>query len=107
MHSSWSSEDGNYLYSARETSNGSGDVRVYNIFDPSNPLLVNSLTMTNLNLNAVTPHNPVVMGNKLYVSWYQAGVQVFDISSPANPVRIRHLSTRFRAGKQRGKIFDR
>jgi hypothetical protein len=93
MHSSWSSEDGNYLYSARETSNGSGDVRVYNIFDPTNPLLVNSLTMNSLNLNAVTPHNPVVMGNKLYVSWYQAGVQVFDISIPANPKRIGQYDT--------------
>lgn len=93
MHSSWSSEDGNYLYSARETSNGSGDVRVYNIFDPSNPLLVNSLTMNGLNLNAVTPHNPVVMGNKLYVSWYQAGLQVFDITNPSDPKRIGQYDT--------------
>jgi len=93
MHSSWSSEDGNYLYSARETSNGSGDVRVYNIIDPANPLIVNSLTMNGLNLNAVTPHNPVVMGNKLYVSWYQAGVQVFDISIPAQPKRIGQYDT--------------
>ncbi len=93
MHSSWSSEDGNFLYSARETSNGSGDVRVYNISNPAVPTLVNSLTMNNLNLNAVTPHNPVVMGNKLYVSWYQAGVQVFDISTPANPKRIGQYDT--------------
>jgi hypothetical protein len=93
MHSSWSSEDGNYLYSARETNNGSGDVRVYNISNPAAPTLVNSLTMNNLNLNAVTPHNPVVMGNKLYVSWYQAGVQVFDITNPANPKRIGQYDT--------------
>ena len=31
MHSSWSSEDGNYLYSCRETNDGNGDVRVYDI----------------------------------------------------------------------------
>jgi hypothetical protein len=93
MHSSWSSEDGNYLYSCRETSNGSGDVRVYNIFDPANPLLVNSLTMNGLSLNAVTPHNPVVMGNKLYVAWYQAGIQVFDLTNPANPKRIGQYDT--------------
>jgi hypothetical protein len=93
MHSSWSSEDGNYLYSARETSNGSGDVRVYNITNPAAPTLVNSLTMNGLNLNAVTPHNPVVMGNKLYVSWYQAGLQVFDITTPAQPKRIGQYDT--------------
>lgn len=93
MHSSWSSEDGNYLYSCRETSNGTGDVRVYNITNPASPLLVNSLTMNGLNLNAVTPHNPVVMGNKLYVSWYQAGLQVFDISIPSQPKRIGQYDT--------------
>jgi hypothetical protein len=93
MHSSWSSEDGNYLYSARETSNGNGDVRVYNISNPAAPTLVNSLTMNGLGLNAVTPHNPVVMGNKLYVSWYQAGVQVFDITNPSQPKRIGQYDT--------------
>jgi len=93
MHSAWPSEDGNYLYSCRETSNGSGDVRVYNISNPAVPLLVNSLTMNGLGLNAVTPHNPVVMGNYLYVAWYQAGIQVFDISSPANPVRVGQYDT--------------
>lgn len=93
MHSAWPSEDGNYLYSCRETNNGTGDVRVYNISDPANPLLVNSITMNGLKLNAVTPHNPVVAGNYLYVAWYQAGVQVFDISSPANPRRVGQYDT--------------
>jgi hypothetical protein len=93
MHSSWSSEDGNYLYSARETSNGNGDVRVYNITNPAAPTIVNSLTMNGLNLNAVTPHNPVVMGNKLYVAWYQAGIQVFDITTPSQPKRIGQYDT--------------
>lgn len=93
MHSSWSSEDGNYLYSCRETSSGSGDVRVYDIHNPAAPVLVNSLGMNALGLNAVTPHNPVVMGNYLYVAWYQAGLQVFDISNPANPVRVGQYDT--------------
>jgi hypothetical protein len=93
MHSSWTSEDGNYLYSARETNNGTGDIRVYNITSPAVPLLVRSITMNDLGLNAVTPHNPVVMGNYLYVSWYQAGVQVFDISNPADPRRVGQYDT--------------
>lgn len=93
MHSSWSSEDGNYLYSCRETSNGLADLRVYNITNPAEPLLVKSIGMAELGLNAVSPHNPVVMGNKLYVSWYQAGLQVFDISNPANPRRIGQYDT--------------
>ena len=69
MHSAWPSEDGNWLYSCRETNNGDGDVRVYNISDPAHPLQVNRLSMQALHLNAVSPHNPVVSGNFLFVSW--------------------------------------
>ncbi len=90
-HSSWTSEDGNYLYSCRETFDG--DVRVYDVHNPAQPLLVKTIKAADLGLNAVTPHNPVVMGNKLYISWYQAGLQVFDISNPANPVRIGQYDT--------------
>jgi hypothetical protein len=93
MHSSWTSEDGNYLYSCRETNNGNGDVRVYNITNPAQPLLVNRITMQGLGLNAVTPHNPVVKGNYLYVAWYQAGIQVFDISDPISPKRVGQYDT--------------
>jgi hypothetical protein len=37
MHSSWTSEDGNYLYSCRETNNGNGDLRTYDIRNPAQP----------------------------------------------------------------------
>jgi hypothetical protein len=56
-------------------------------------LLIGKVTMSDLDLNAVTPHNPVVMGNKLFVSWYQAGVQVFDISEPGEMKRIGQYDT--------------
>jgi hypothetical protein len=90
-HSTWTSTDGNYLYSARETVDG--DLRVYNISNPANPLLVKSINAAALGLNAICPHNPVVMGNLLFVAWYQAGLQVFDISNPANPVRVGQFDT--------------
>jgi len=95
-HSSWTSEDGNFLYSARETFDG--DLRVYDLRPlfgtPQQPaLLVKSIRAGDLGINAITPHNPVVMGNKLYVAWYQAGLQVFDISNPSNPVRIGQYDT--------------
>lgn len=92
MHSSWTSENGNYLYSAREITNSNGpnpgDIRTYDISNPAQPVLIDSQSMSTLKLNAITPHNPVVMGNKLYVSWYQAGLQVFDIGNPTQPKRI-------------------
>jgi hypothetical protein len=96
IHSSWSSEDGNYLYVGREqvgsTSQSfpmnSGEIRVYDIHDPTQPVAVNRINGAMLRLNGSSPHNPVVKGNRLYVSWYEAGLQVFDISDPPNPIRI-------------------
>lgn len=97
MHSAWPSDDGNWLYSCREvtSSNGPtpGDLRVYDISNPAAPVLVNSIGMAALGLNAVTPHNPVVNGDFLYISWYQAGLQVFNISNRANPIRIGQYDT--------------
>lgn len=90
-HSSWTSEDGNYLYSCRETIDG--DLRVYDVRNPAQPLLVKSIKTSDLGLNAISPHNPVVMGNYLYVSWYQAGIQVFDITEPTSPKRIAQYDT--------------
>jgi hypothetical protein len=90
-HSSWTSEDGNYLYSARETQDG--DIRVYDVSNPALPTLVRSIKAGDLNLNAITPHNPVVMGNFLYVAWYQAGIQVFDLTNPADPKRVGQYDT--------------
>lgn len=91
MHSAWSSEDGNYLYSCREV--GSPDLRVYDIHDPANPVLVNRIDMNDLGLNAIAPHNPVVMGNYLYIAWYQAGIQVFDLTDPVDPKRVGQYDT--------------
>ena len=90
-HSTWTSMNGNYLYSARETVDG--DLRVYDISNPANPLLVKAISASSFGLNAICPHNPVVMGNLLFVSWYQAGLQVFDITNPANPVRVGQFDT--------------
>src|SRR5687768_16112046 len=96
-HSAWTSEDGNYLYSAREVGDSNatnpGDIRVYDVSEPTTPLMVNRVSMADLGIVAVTPHNPVVMGNKLYVAWYQAGTLVFDITDPSNPIRSGQYDT--------------
>jgi hypothetical protein len=90
-HSTWTTEDGKYLYSCRETPDG--DIRVYDVQNPSQPLLVRTITTSQLGLNAITPHNPTVVGNYLYVAWYQAGLQVFDISNPVDPKRVAQYDT--------------
>ncbi len=90
-HSNWVTPDGQHLVSARETSNG--DIRIYNISDPMNVLLEASIDRSTIGIDAFSPHNPVVMGDLLYVSWYQAGLQVFDISDPTNPLYLDGFDT--------------
>jgi uncharacterized protein (TIGR03437 family) len=82
-HSSWVSNDGKILASARETLNG--DVRLFDISNPSSPQLLSTITAQSLGFTAYSGHNPYIIGNLLFVSWYQAGLVVIDISNPTQP----------------------
>jgi uncharacterized protein (TIGR03437 family) len=82
-HSCWPTSDGKVLASAREISNG--DVRLFDISNPSNPVLLSSITAQSLGIQAYSPHNPYIIGNLLFVSWYQAGLVVIDITDPRQP----------------------
>ncbi len=95
-HSSWRSEDGNYVYEALEVPKGL-PINIYqkdeendNIFvkigDFKDPLEF-PVSSTN------RPHNPFVHENKLYISYYEDGVQVYDLSNPAAPSRIAYYDT--------------
>ncbi len=90
-HSNWVSADGNTLASARET--GGGGVRLYDISDPTNPILRSTITGASLGIDAISPHNPLIMGDLLFISWHQAGLQVLDISDPANPLPLGSFDT--------------
>jgi uncharacterized protein (TIGR03437 family) len=82
-HASWPSSDGRLLASAREI--GNGDVRLFDISNPSSPVQLASITAESLGLAGFSPHNPYILGNLLFVSWYQAGLAVIDITDPRQP----------------------
>ena len=82
-HSSWASNDGRLLAVARETPNG--DVRLFDITNPSSATLITSISAQSLGIDAFSPHNPYIVGNMLFVSWYQAGLVVIDITNPSQP----------------------
>ncbi len=91
-HSSWASSDGNLLIVAREIADG--DVRIYDVTDPSSPLLLSTIDRTFLGIEAHSPHNPVLFNDGLlFVSWYQAGVVAIDIIDPTDPVRVGNYDT--------------
>ena len=95
-HSSWLSEDGRYAFVAEEIPLGlpmlvidlehmrEGEIEVVHSFNE--PLLAPSQTNN-------VPHNPFVRGDHLYISYYQDGVQVYDITNPLDPVKVAYYDT--------------
>jgi probable HAF family extracellular repeat protein len=95
-HSCSLTEDGRYLVVAQERAvSGCPDydpscqrqVRIYDVGNPASPYFV---TIINNSPDAFSPHNPYVLGNLLYMSWYQAGAIVFDLTNPAAPCRASY-----------------
>lgn len=90
----WPTADGNYLVVPHEWPfSPGGVVRIYNISNPASPTLVSTLSGPALGIDGETQSESRIVGNLLYVSWYQAGVIVFDISDPTHPVMVGTYDT--------------
>jgi hypothetical protein len=101
-HTAMPTDDGNTLIVAEERPNG--NVKIYDISmidqpnDPQNPVLLATLNQSNVCHNgdcisAHSPHHIHVHGNLLFLPWYEAGLQVFNIVDPANPVYVGAFDT--------------
>lgn len=91
-HSSWSTPDGNVLMNARERS--SGDVGIFDIADIADPAFFARILANDFSHNSRTsPHNPLLVDDTLYVSWYSRGLQVFDVSNPSRPIHQGRFDT--------------
>lgn len=85
-------DDGNYLACPRELASN-GDVGIFNISDPANVIKVADITEPGWGIAATSPSTSKIMGNYLYVAWYQAGLLIFDISDPTNPIMVGSYDT--------------
>jgi len=89
-HSSALTDDGQTLVFMDEVPNGLA-VKVLDVTDLSN-LNITALFQSN---PGPTPHNPFIVGNICHIAYYQDGLQVYDVSSPASPVRLGYFDTHF------------
>lgn len=103
-HSNDVTADGQFIVCCRETSNG--DCQVWSLMTPGTPVKVATINRDTIGVDAYTPHNPVIAGDLLYISWYQAGVQVFDFSDPANPLHIGAYDTFAGGASVPGQYLD-
>lgn len=91
-HSSWLTEDGDYLAMCDETRNKSSKmVDVRNLGN----IGITSMFRSALLYPDTTsiPHNPLIAGNYLCISHYHDGVQIWDISNPAAPLHVAGYDT--------------
>ena len=98
-HSGWISRDGNYVFSFDELDELHGTensrIRVIDISDLAHPRLA---AVWNSNTRAIE-HNGYVVGDKLYVSYYEHGVTILDVSTPTSPRQIGFFDT-FPSGEE-------
>jgi len=86
-HSGWKS---GHTYVFAEENSGY-DVKVVDASDVSNLELLATL---NSNVNEFSiAHNLMIKDDLVYISYYQDGLQVFDISNPVNPIQVAYYDT--------------
>lgn len=80
-HSSWLSDDGNVLVMADETHGMR--LKLVDLSNIESPEVI-SVFGLNADLGSI-PHNPFIVGDLCFISYYHEGLVVFDISDPESP----------------------
>ncbi|WP_460856190.1 choice-of-anchor B family protein [Rheinheimera gaetbuli] len=93
VHSGWSSEDNRFLFVHDELDESSfglnTTLRIYALDDLRNPVLQPVWRGP----TAAIDHNGFVRGNRYYMSNYQRGLTVLDITNPAAPTEAGFFDT--------------
>lgn len=87
VHNAWLTEDGNYVMSTEETRGKT--VKLWDIRDLGNI----SISDEYLGRNNLA-HNGHIKGNYAYISHYESGLRIVDLSDPANIVEAGYYGTR-------------
>lgn len=93
-HSGWLDDSGRYLYVNDELDERYGNARrmttyVVRVANLEAPRLVNKVEWD----TPVIDHNSMVQGDRLYVSAYEGGLRILDISRPKTPREIGYVDT--------------
>jgi len=93
VHSGWGTEDKQHIFLHDEFDEKDGGlnstVRIFSITDLNNPTQVGQWTGPTRAID----HNGFVRGNRYYMSNYERGLTVLDITDPANPIDAGFFDT--------------
>ncbi|MGB3018021.1 MAG: choice-of-anchor B family protein [Ignavibacteria bacterium] len=87
-HNAWTTDDRTVLVTTDE--GGSNHAKIWNITDISNQVQLADITPYD---GASMVHNAYIKGDSLYLAHYRAGVIVYNIANPSNPVEVGHYDT--------------
>jgi len=93
-HQGWLTEDQRWFYMNDELDEMNKIVDrtrtlIWDMSDLDEPILADEFYHD----NGASDHNLYVKGNLMYQSNYQAGLRVFDVSNPLEPVQVGHFGT--------------
>jgi len=88
-HNVWITEDGHYAYTTDEVPGG--HITIVDVSNPSN--MVRAGSYIHPDAPGAIVHNVYIRGTYAYVSWYEAGIEVMDITNPVAPVRAGFYDT--------------
>ena len=88
-HSGWLSEDGQtYIFADEDWGH---DLKVCDVSDLSDIEVVTTFS-SEVNENSM-PHNQIIKGDLLFISYYHDGLQVYNIADPTNPQKVAYYNT--------------
>ena len=86
VHTIWPTNNSQYVVTTEETPGET--VKIWNVADYNNITLAGEWLGSSL-----LAHNAQVMDDLLFISHYQSGFYILDISDPSNPTEIAHYDT--------------
>ena len=89
-HSGWLSEDGS-IYAFADETHGI-PIKICDASDPTDLVVLSTVRADNLPDQEI-PHNLMIRGNYLFVSYYYDGLVIFDISDPEEPKKVAEYDT--------------
>ena len=88
-HSGWLNDDGTVYVLADETHGN--DLKLFDVTDPTDIQFIDTIGVE-WSVNSI-PHNPLINGDLLHVSYYYDGYWLWDISDPGNSQVLGYYDT--------------
>ena len=88
-HNLWMSDDGDYIYTTDEITNGF--IGEFDISDPTNIIELDRI-QSNAGMDVI-PHNSHFLNDYIVTSYYRDGVTVHDVSNKGNMVEVGNFDT--------------